>query len=134
MRLSDIQGERVFDVIAEIIDPIANIAEDEAAAALFKRETLPEGTTAKKFLLARVRKVLPSLLKSHKRDLIAILSAIEGTEPEEYAGVLNFAKLLKDTSDLLTDEAFMAVFISAQNQTDETSSGSAPETITAPGV
>ena len=26
MRLSDIKGERVFDVIADIIDPIANIA------------------------------------------------------------------------------------------------------------
>ena len=32
MRLSDIQGERVFDVIADIIDPIANIAEDDAAS------------------------------------------------------------------------------------------------------
>ena len=50
MRLSDIQGERVFDVIADIIDPIANIAEDNAASALFKREKLPEGMTAKEFM------------------------------------------------------------------------------------
>lgn len=133
MRLSDIQGEQVFDVIAEIIDPIANIAEDEAAAALFKRETLPEGMTAKKFLLSRVRKTLPSLLKSHKRDLIAILSAIEGTDTEEYAAALDFKKLLEDITALLTDEPFMAVFISAQNQTDAASSGFAPETITGPG-
>ena len=39
MRLSDIQGERVFDVIADIIDPIANIAEDDAASAMFRRES-----------------------------------------------------------------------------------------------
>ena len=38
MRLSDIKGDRVFDVIADIIDPIANIASDETASALFKRE------------------------------------------------------------------------------------------------
>ena len=28
MKLSDIKGERTLDVIADIIDPIANIAED----------------------------------------------------------------------------------------------------------
>ena len=38
MRLSDIQGDRVFDVIADIIDPVANIAEDDDAASFFKRE------------------------------------------------------------------------------------------------
>ena len=41
MKLSDIQGDRVFDVIADIIDPIANIAEDEKASAMFRREKLP---------------------------------------------------------------------------------------------
>ena len=38
MKLSKIKGERVFDVIADIIDPIANIAEDKVAAALFQRQ------------------------------------------------------------------------------------------------
>lgn len=47
MKLSDIQGDRVFDVIADIIDPIANIAEDEKASAMFQREKLPEGMTGK---------------------------------------------------------------------------------------
>ena len=63
MKLSDIQGDRVFDVIADIIDPIANIAEDEKASAMFRREKLPEGMTAKQFVTQRVRKALPSLLK-----------------------------------------------------------------------
>ena len=51
MRLSDIKGDRTLEVIAEIIDPIANIAEDEEASAMFKREKLPDGMTAKKFLM-----------------------------------------------------------------------------------
>lgn len=129
MRLSDIKGERTLEVIADIIDPIANIAEDEEASSLFKREKLPEGMTAKKFLLQRARKAAPALLKGHKSDIIAILSAIEGTSPEAYAGALNLVKLIKDTVDLLTDEAFGALFISAQTGD---SSGSAPENTEAP--
>ena len=128
MRLSDIKGDRTLEVIAEIIDPIANIAEDEEASSMFKREKLPDGMTAKKFLLKRVRKSLPVLLKGHKADIIAILSAIEGVSAEEYAGALNLVKLVKDCTDLLTDEAFMELFISAQS---ENKSGSAQESIEA---
>ena len=124
MRLSDIKGYRTLEVIAEIIDPIANIAEDEAASAMFKREKLPEGMTANKFLLKRARKSLPVLLKGHKADIIAILSSIEGVSAEEYAGTLNLVKLTKDCIDLRTDEVFMHLFISAQS---EDNSGSAQE-------
>lgn len=124
MRLSDVKGERTLEVIADIIEPIANIAEDEAAAELFQRKQLPEGVSVKKFLLDRARKAVPALLKGHKADIIAILSAIDGVEPEAYRGTLNLVKLIKDCTDLLTDEAFGQLFISAQS---EASSGSAPE-------
>lgn len=124
MKLSDIHGERVFDVIADIIDPIANIAEDDAASAMFKREKLPDGMTAKQFATQRARKALPELLKGHKGDIIAILATIEGVSAESYKGALNLVKLLRDAAELLTDEAFSALFLSAQNQA---SSGSAPE-------
>lgn len=124
MKLSDIQGERVFDVIADIIDPIANIAEDETASALFKREKLPEGMTAKEFMTQRARKALPALLKGHKGDIIAILASIEGVSAKSYKGALNLAKLMRDVTELLTDEAFGVLFISAQSGK---SSGSAQE-------
>lgn len=124
MKLSDIHGERVFDVIADIIDPIANIAEDEKASAMFRREKIPEGMTAKKFATQRVRKALPALLKGHKGDIIAILAAIEGVSAESYKGALNLVKLMRDATELLTDEAFSALFLSAQS---ENSSGSAQE-------
>lgn len=124
MKLSDIKGERVFDVIADLIDPIANIAEDKEAADLFTRKAVPEGMTVKQFVAARVKKSLPSLLKEHKRDMIAILSAIEGTSQEEYRESLNLVKLTADFAELLTDEAFQVLFTSAQSGTD---SGSASE-------
>lgn len=129
MRLSDVKGERTLDVVADIIDPIANIAEDEVASELFTRKKLPEGMTPQKFLLQRARKAVPPLLKGHKKDVITILSTIEGTSPKAYIGALNLAKLFKDCVELLTDEAFEELFISAQN---ETSSGSAPESTEAP--
>lgn len=129
MKLSDVKGERTLEVIADIIDPIANIAEDDTAIAMFKREKLPEGMTPNKFLMSRARKSLPVLLKGHKGDIIAILSAVEGVSAEEYAKTLNLVKLTKDCIDLLTDEVFMQLFISAQS---ENNSGSARESIEAP--
>lgn len=127
MRLSDVKGERVFDAIADIIKPIANIAQDESAAALFKREKVPDGMTAKAFLTARLKKVVPALLKEHKEDLIAILAAIEGETAEEYAGTLTLAKLISDVTELLTDDAFKELFTSAQSGTGGASSASARE-------
>lgn len=127
MRLSDIQGDRVFDVIADIIDPVANIAQDDDAASFFKREKLPDGVTAKDFLMQRARKTIPALLKGHKSDIIAILAAIDGVSAEEYKKSLNLVKLMRDATELLTDEAFGELFISAQS---ETSSGSAQENTT----
>lgn len=124
MKLSDIKGERTLEVIADIIDPLANIAEDEAASELFRREELPDGMTAKQFFFKRARKAVPALLKGHKADIIAILSAIEGTSKEEYASALDMVKLFKDCTELLTNEAFAEFFTSAQS---ETSSGSASE-------
>jgi len=129
MRLSDIKGERTLEVIADLIDPIANIAEDEAVSELFRRKKLPEGMTAKQFLLQRARKAVPALLKDHKADIITILSTLEGTSPEVYTGALNMVKLFQDCVGLLTDEAFTALFTSAQSGKP---SGSASENIGAP--
>lgn len=127
MKLSDVKGERVFDVIAEIIDPICNIAADDKAGELFKRVPLPEGETEKGFLLKRAKKTVPALIKNHKDDLISILASVSGCSPEEYKGVLNLPRLLKDCVDLLTDEALFTLFTSAQT---ETTFGTAQENIT----
>lgn len=130
MKLSDVRGERVFDVIADCIEPIANIANDPDAAAMFKRATLPEGETAKHFLLMRATKSLPSLLKTHRKDVIAILSSIEGTSKKKYTQDLTLTKLMYDCIELLNDETFLELFTSAQRKTDNGSSGSAQENTT----
>ena len=128
MRLSEIKGERTLEVIADLIDPIANIAEDKEASALFKKERPPKGTDAKAFVVSRLRKGLPKLLKGHKSDIVAILATLEGVSKEEYSASLTLHRLMKDCTELLTDEAFASLFISAQSGD---LSGSASESIEA---
>lgn len=110
MKLSDIKGDKVLDVIADIIVPIANIASDEKASGIFSRKPLPQGVTAKDFIVERVKGSIPALIKNHKEDLITILAAIGGVTKEEYAADLTLASLLKDFTELLTDEEFLALF------------------------
>ena len=56
MKLSDIKGDRVLDVIADIIDPIANMVQDKDVAAMFKREAVPDGMEARDFFAKRMCK------------------------------------------------------------------------------
>lgn len=107
MRLSDIKGDRVFDVIADIIDPIANMVQDRDVAAMFERKAVPDGMAARDFFAGRMRKGLPVLLKGHKADIIAVMAAIEGVTPGQYAESLDLPKLLTDAMELVTDDAFL---------------------------
>lgn len=110
MKLSEVQGERVFTVIADIIDPIASIALDEDAAKLFKREKAPEGLTPWQFFLTKVRDSLPALIRGHKDDLCTILASIGNTTVEEYVQDLTLDKFMADIIELLTDGDFRGFF------------------------
>lgn len=125
MKLSDIKGDRVLDVIADVIDPIANMVQDKDVAAMFKRKAVPEGTDARDFFAERMRKGLPILLKGHKADIIAIMAAIEGVTPEQYAASLDFPKLFTDAMELVTDDAFLDFLSSSGTEKDADAPGAA---------
>ena len=125
MKLSDIKGDRVFDVIADIIDPIANMAQDKDVAAMFERKAVPEGMEAREFFAERMRKGMPVLLKGHKADIIAILAAIEGVTPEQYAASLDLSKLFTDAMELITDNAFLDFLSSSETEKGADAPGSA---------
>lgn len=125
MKLSDIKGDRVLDVIADIIDPIANIAQDKDVAAMFKREAVPDGMEARDFFAKRMRKGLPVLLKGHKADIIAIMAAIEGVTHEQYAASLDFPKLFTDVMELVTDDVLLDFLSSSETGKGAYASGSA---------
>lgn len=125
MKLSDIKGDRVLDVIADIIDPIANMVQDKDVAAMFEREAVPDGMEARDFFAKRMRKGLPVLLKSHKADIITIMAAIEGVTPDQYAASLDFPKLFTDVMELVTDDAFLNFLSSSETGKDAGAPGSA---------
>lgn len=125
MKLSDIKGDRVLDVIADIIDPIANIVQDKDVAAMFERKAVPEGMEARDFFAERMRKGMPVLLKGHKADIIAIMAAIEGVTPEQYAASLDFTKLFADVMELVTDNAFLDFLSSSETGKGADAPGSA---------
>lgn len=124
MKLSDIKGDRVLDVIADIIDPIANMMQDKDVAAMFEREAVPDGMEARDFFAKRMRKGLPVLLKSHKADIIAIMAAIEGVTPEQYAASLDLPKLFTDVMELVTDDAFLNFLSSSETEKGADAPGS----------
>lgn len=126
MRLSDIKGERVLDVIADLIDPICNIATTEEIKRLFTKDKAPEGMSAQEFGLKKMRANVPALIKHCKHDIITVLAILDNKDRETYAAELNAVKLVSDVAQLLNDPVCMELFLSAQ-QEGETPSGAAPE-------
>lgn len=126
MKLSEIKGERAIDVIADLIEPIARIAEDKDAAKLFKRERCPKGESARSFLMKRIRTSVPVLLREHKNELIEIMATLQGVTTESYAESLSVPKLIADVFSMLNDVELLSLFGLAQT-TEETSSGAAQD-------
>lgn len=125
MKLSDIKGDRVLDVIADIIDPIANMVQDKDVAAMFERKAVPDGMEAREFFAERMRNGMPVLLKGHKADIIAIMAAIDGVTPEQYAESLDFPKLFTDVMELVTDNAFLDFLSSPETKKGADAPGTA---------
>ena len=121
MKLSDIKGADVFDVIADCIVPITNIAADEKAMALFKKQVVPKGTDVRAVAIKRLAAGVPPLMRDHKDDLVAILAAVNLTPVDEYAKELTLGKLISDLADLIGDPMFADFFTSAEGATATTS-------------
>ena len=113
MLLSEIKGERVLDVLADIAVPVINIASDEDALKFFKPQPPEEGQTPQAAFAERMKVAAPALLKTHRDDFIAILATLDGTTAEEYAEGMTILSVLKDVIELLTDEVFED-FLSSQ--------------------
>ena len=70
MKLSDIKGERAIDTLAELIDPISDIAQDESVVSLVNS--------------GQKLKAVKALLKRHKRSVITIMALLNEENPETY--------------------------------------------------
>lgn len=122
MKLSAIKGERTLDVIAELIDPVTDIAESKEFQGMFEKKKLPKGMTKNQFFISRVRKNLPGLIKAKRESIIHIMAVLKGVDDAVYVQDMTMASLFTDVFELITDPVFLN-FLSTYSQTTESLPG-----------
>ena len=108
MKLSEIQGERAIEVIADLVEPVADIAMDKSLKDVFKVK-VGEGETAEEAAARTIKAKVPYMLKHHKKQIAQILGVLEDVDPEK----LNILQIIKGVTEMLNDEALMQLFSSA---------------------
>lgn len=109
MKLSQIKGDRAYDVLAEIVEPIATIMFDEES-----RKAL--SGIGDKDKTKDAIKILPKIMKKHKPELMKVLSALDGVSVAEYTKELTLAKITNDFVDLMYDEESQKLFTNAEQE------------------
>ena len=111
MKLSEYRGEDALDILAELIEPAAEIFGDKEFSRQYK--------------IAPV-KAVKWALKNKAKAVITILAVLDGEDPAEYKpNILTLpAKLL----ELLNDPDRINLFTMQAQNTEATFSGSAMET------
>ena len=74
MKLSEIKGERALEVLADLIDPVAEMVQDEGFKAVARSGSRMD--------------VAKYLLKSHGKNVIKVLALINGEDPTTYEPTL----------------------------------------------
>ena len=105
MKLSEIQGEKAIEVIAELIDPLTAIALDKNIKSLFEIK-VKEGETAEEAAVKKIKAKVPFLLKEHKKEFAQIIGILEGKDPEK----LNILEIVKGIMEMISDKALMQLF------------------------
>lgn len=108
MKLSELKGERAVEVIADLIEPITNIAMDQKNLQLF-RASKKDGETARDAAIRDFKEKIPIMLKTHKEDILAILCAVNGTKPED----LSVMDIFRGAVELVGDKEFLDLFLSS---------------------
>ena len=105
-KLSEIKGEDALDVLAEIIEPVSEIANDQVFIAYIR--------SGKKVPAIRLA------IRDHKKAILTIMANLEGEDPKTYSPSL--IKLPMLLLELLNDPELALLF---QQEQTVTTSGSA---------
>lgn len=114
MKLTDIKGERALDVIADILEPIMNIAGDKGIRNAVNNPT-------------KRMDAIKIALKKYKKDVITIMAILEGESYEQYCSHLNVMTLPAKIVEIFNDKDLLALFGLEAPKDLATSSGSASE-------
>lgn len=115
-KLSEYKNEEALEVLADIVDPLATIAQDTELMQDIK-ENYKKGSERPR-LIAKA-------IKGHTSEVIAILAALEHTPVEDFK--CNLMTLPLQILNVLNDEDLRSYFLSYAGTEDMTSSGSATE-------
>lgn len=116
MRLSEVKGERTFDVVAQVIPSILSIAGDKRITSILSTGRADGDTRSNEEIAAeKASQVLPLFLNTHRKETISILAAIKGQTPEEFVAEVNLMSLATDVFEMLSDEVVMG-FLKSQSK------------------
>ena len=114
MKLGELKGERAIEVIADLIAPITNIAEDQQNLKLFRAEK-KEGETDHEMGVRDFKEKIPNLLKTHKKDVLQILCTLTDSKPED----MSMIDIMRGTIEIANDQDFISLFLSAVSRGEE---------------
>lgn len=116
MKLSEFKGEDALDVLAEILEPATAIFNDEAI-----RKAWSSGSN--------VAACIKIALKSHKKEILTIMAALEQKPYNEFVETVNVLTLPVQLMQIMRDKELMGFFTGLQATTTEESSGVVMELI-----
>ena len=111
MKLSDIKGEDALEVVADLLDPIAKISQNNDFKKIDRKNRLV---------------FFQTVLRSCKKEIIEILAILDRTPVDEYE--VSLATLPGKVAELFSDPSVQMLF-GLQGWDIPTSSGSATESI-----
>lgn len=94
MKISEIKGEKAIEVLAEIVEPVTTILNDEEVRGAEERT-----------------KAVTIALMKYPKEVIKIMALLEGEDPETYEPSL--LSLPKKMIEILEDEEVQGLFTSA---------------------
>lgn len=126
MKLSELTAEQGLEAIANSLEHIGNIADDDDALSLCQKLVPQEGEKYIK-VFARGAKTAPKLLKTHKDDVIGILAAFELQTVEEYKKKHKLMDVIKGMVDLVKEPEVRQLFFSVPTDATDGRSGDVQE-------
>ncbi len=109
MRLSDIKGKKLFEMLGAISAPLSRIVDDPEVVEVFERKAVPEGMDARRFAAKRLTDALPAIFGAHADDFCEILGTLaHAVDPEMTAErYAEEGDVVKDLGELVRDKAFL---------------------------
>lgn len=116
MKLSEFKGEDALDVLADIIEPTTAIFNDAEIKKAWK-----DGSN--------VASCLKIAIKTHKKDVLAIMAALEQKPYDEFVKTVNVLTLPVKAMQIMRDKELMSFFTELRTMTPEESFGDATAVI-----